>query len=688
MQLSYPGTPVKSVAGKTGVVTLDKNDVGLSALTNDAQLKIGSNLSDLNNAATARTNLGLGNVDNTSDATKNSATATLTNKTISGSNNTLSNIGNSSLTNSAITFGATSQALGSTVSALNAVSIGGTTAAAGNFTTLGATGNVTLGDANTDTLTINGTAVSAPNGLNVNSNQLVLSSGNLGIGTSSPVLGKLNVTTGFAATDTTARPVAFFSSTDSSVPGSSPSGLYIQYTGNSTATNRLVELFSSTLGSGSYGAMRLNNSISILSSGNVGIGTGTPGYKLDVAGTIRSNVSSNSYAFFVDNGTYSGGLIPSSATGGLILYNAVAQPLGFWTNNTERLCISGTGVVTVGSAISLDPTTANALVVNSSGNVGIGTSSPTTRLDVNGSFTCCGPSPQSSFTFNANGTGNIRTTSNWNFSTLNLVRNSANTATPRLLAFMLDGDSNSSTTIGGYPAIWGIYSGTPTTGSTSSALSAKMGLASYAGFNFYNNGTQVATLTAAGVFQLGSAISLDPTTANALVVNSSGNVGLNNANPATYATSGKVLNISGTAANNGPSTIFQPGTSSTPGAGWAATEVFAISGVSSATEITRVTCSGSNGFQAYIKITVTGHTSGLGNGINIKEYFWGGGTSGATQISTYTNGSAPTITMDNGTNNILIIKLTSGNGTSEFKGVMKVEWMLPIDFGSSTYTLS
>lgn len=37
-----------------------KTQVGLSAVTNDAQLKIASNLSDLNNAGTARTNLGLG----------------------------------------------------------------------------------------------------------------------------------------------------------------------------------------------------------------------------------------------------------------------------------------------------------------------------------------------------------------------------------------------------------------------------------------------------------------------------------------------------------------------------------------------------------------------------------------------------------------------------------------------------
>lgn len=49
-------------------LALTKADVGLANVTNDAQLKIASNLSDLNNAATARTNLGLGNVPNV-DAT-------------------------------------------------------------------------------------------------------------------------------------------------------------------------------------------------------------------------------------------------------------------------------------------------------------------------------------------------------------------------------------------------------------------------------------------------------------------------------------------------------------------------------------------------------------------------------------------------------------------------------------------
>lgn len=52
--------PVQSVAGKTGAVSLASSDVGLGNVTNNAQLKIASNLSDLNNVAAARSNLGLG----------------------------------------------------------------------------------------------------------------------------------------------------------------------------------------------------------------------------------------------------------------------------------------------------------------------------------------------------------------------------------------------------------------------------------------------------------------------------------------------------------------------------------------------------------------------------------------------------------------------------------------------------
>lgn len=171
-------------------------------------------------------------------------------------------------------------------------------------------------------------------------------------------------------------------------------------------------------------------------------------------------------------------------------------------------------------------------------------------------------------------------------------------------------------------------------------------------------------------------------------IDSSGNVGVNNTNPNQFVTNGRVFNISGTANNSGSANLMMPGSSGTPGAGYASTEVFGISGITSATEITRVTGTGSNGFRAYIKVIVTGHTSAVGNGINIKEWFWDGGTGGVTQISTYTNGSVPTLSVTNSTNNVLIINLASSNGSNGFNGVMKVEWMIPIDFASSTYTIS
>ena len=47
---------------------------------------------------------------------------------------------------------------------------------------IGATGNVTLGDANTDTLTINGTAVACPNNLNFDNNTLIIDAANNRIG--------------------------------------------------------------------------------------------------------------------------------------------------------------------------------------------------------------------------------------------------------------------------------------------------------------------------------------------------------------------------------------------------------------------------------------------------------------------------------------------------------------------------
>lgn len=170
-----------------------------------------------------------------------------------------------------------------------------------------------------------------------------------------------------------------------------------------------------------------------------------------------------------------------------------------------------------------------------------------------------------------------------------------------------------------------------------------------------------------------------------MVIDGSGNIGVNNSSPSQYNTSGKVLNIGATAVNSGPATVNM---GSGSGAGYYTKEVFPIASVTSATEITRNTGTSADGFRAYIKITVTGHTGGIGNGINIKEFYWDGGTSAPVQISTYTNGSVPVISFDNSTSNVWIVRLASSNGSAAFNGVMMVEWLMPIDFSGAAWTIS
>lgn len=175
----------------------------------------------------------------------------------------------------------------------------------------------------------------------------------------------------------------------------------------------------------------------------------------------------------------------------------------------------------------------------------------------------------------------------------------------------------------------------------------------------------------------------------ALTADSSGDVGIGTTTPSAYDTSGKILAISGTATNTNPSVILMEGTNTAPGRGSFVTETFAIAGISNtATEITRITGTGSNGMSMYVRVTYTGHTSAVGNGTNYKAVRYDGGTTAVTQVETATSGSVPVITFDTATSNVLIIKLNSSTAGQTTNGVMVVEWYIPIDFGSNTWTIS
>jgi hypothetical protein len=178
--------------------------------------------------------------------------------------------------------------------------------------------------------------------LNVNNSVLyVSSSGNIGIGTSSP-----------------GTPLEIRFNADSFSWGSVAT-LYGYLTwGTAASFGENVAVIKTPASTGVVFQPAGSEKMRITSTGNVGIGTTSPGYKLHVSGS--SEVGSR----FIVGGTYAP--IQFSGDGGTTLGGVNA----YSTN-----VVIGRGTST---GVQSD------LIINSSGNVGIGTASPGSKLDVSG----------------------------------------------------------------------------------------------------------------------------------------------------------------------------------------------------------------------------------------------------------------------------------------------------------------
>jgi len=193
---------------------------------------------------------------------------------------------------------------------------------------------------------------------------LATTSGNVGIGTTSPS-SKLEVSS--ANNTVTSTGTAGFGAFYAKGSGTNASYLFM---GNATSgeQGRITTIDSGiiTFSNTSSATERMR----IDSSGNVGIGT-TPSTKLSVAasndGILTSGTAGNATSLYIaGNGNTAGSTsfdLYQDSSSNAVVYQRANGPLIFGTNSAERMRI------------------------DSSGNVGIGTTSPSTKLQVNGTVT-------------------------------------------------------------------------------------------------------------------------------------------------------------------------------------------------------------------------------------------------------------------------------------------------------------
>jgi hypothetical protein len=211
-----------------------------------------------------------------------------------------------------------------------------------NLTT---SGNTTLGDASGDTLTLNGSTVSTPNGLNFDSNTFVIDATNnrVAIGNGNPSVPFEVVTSSGTST------AKIWSATNTSP----------------IASLELQRGTNATWGADAYGDYRLSNAAGALlfqygesgtttermridSSGNVGIGTSSANDRLHVyhpTANVVANFESgdpSAYISFKDSDT------PSYAN---VFLGATNEDMVFFTATNERMRIDSDGVLLLGTDV-------------------------------------------------------------------------------------------------------------------------------------------------------------------------------------------------------------------------------------------------------------------------------------------------------------------------------------------------
>ena len=357
---------------------LDSNFATVITLGNTA-IQLGNTVTTLNNMTLANVTISSGNVTITNVAittanvtTANITTAVIGTETVTTSTITTANVTTANITTGNITNGTVITSLTLSYGTANGVTYfnGSKVLTSGSALTFDGTNFATTGTATATKL--------IPTGSSATGNGLYLPAANsVGLSTNGTNAVYIDSTQNVIVGGTSTLGARF-----AVIGTASGSNNYIQITnpGIGTATIGFTAASGNVKVYNSYATGVLANGvgIDIDTSGNVGIGTTSPGQKLDVVSTANSGVSIRV------NSSNAG----SSTFGSLIFGNDADSSVSSIQQNSSTNTTLGGGnslnIFSKAGAMTFSTASTERMRIDSSGNVGIGTSSPGTKLQAVG----------------------------------------------------------------------------------------------------------------------------------------------------------------------------------------------------------------------------------------------------------------------------------------------------------------